>query len=143
MVPLKSHSLTSVNGRSTQHRTLEEIIPRHVPQEPHSQMKNDKNQNIYGIYLTTKPGNNPKIFTKQVEKQAVLFPYCGILLSSIKESTDTDHPDDLRCIMPSERNHTHTHTQKKKKTVGLSSNMGSMCKIRDSKRLNTLWRGWA
>ena len=113
MVLLKSHSLTSVNGRSTQQRTLKEIILGHVPQEPHSQMKNDKNQNIYGIYLTTKPGNNPKIFNKQVEKQAVLFPYCGILLSSIKESTDTDHTDDLTCIMPSERSQTQNNNNKK------------------------------
>ena len=64
MVLLKSHSLISVNERSTQHRSLKEVILRNVPQESHCQMKNDKNQNIYGIYLTTKPGNNPKIINE-------------------------------------------------------------------------------
>lgn len=46
-----------------------------------------------------------------MEKQTVLLPYHGILLSSEKEWTaDTDHTDGLRGIMPSER----SYTQKKK-----------------------------
>lgn len=76
-----------------------------------------------------------------MEKQAVLFPYCGILLSSIKESTDTDHPDDLRCALCQVKETTHKkQQQQQQKTVGLSSNMGSMQKQRFRKIKHSLER---